>query len=308
MSNTLSNQQYNIYASGTALSATTAVSSMPSLDQFTEAVKALGLPWSDEEIKKMYDLCEKNGIDTKETLASFLATISHESRGGEAERGYDKEAKDAWDASYKEYWTKKAQGASDSELKGLKKVPWETRGGGYIQLTGLDTYNQFYKDTGIKPPPYTPPNGPDHASYVSKNYAAESAVWYWTTKNLKKFPNQSINDMIKSNNSNENTKPIYPHMAASYAVRSWPDNVASKEVSSADRNKVKSQVAAGNLNTKEGNTQRENTFTTRNEPIMTFGPPSGWYEDTDGNSGRKDDFETAAEAFGFNPYQRNGSS
>jgi RHS repeat-associated protein len=85
----------------------------------------------------------KHGIDTPEEMAHFFAQVAVETGFGE-------------------------------NLLEVGVKPWLYMGAGYLQLTNEDNYKLFCEAKGRDPQILS-----EGAKYVAKNYAWDSAFWYW---------------------------------------------------------------------------------------------------------------------------------
>jgi RHS repeat-associated protein len=127
--------------------------------------------WSDTSdvfVKKLNDALVNYGITDKESITLFMATMAAESDFG----------RDKLEVGTEKYFKSNGYTAN-------------TRGAGYIQITGADTQKKFLKTI---PKPYS---GKDTASYIARNYALEASAWYWS--NMKKTGEGNLNAYVRKN-------------------------------------------------------------------------------------------------------------
>lgn len=148
---------------------------------------------SGEEIAELNYLLHKYGITSTESITLFFATCGHESNKGNSVIELPND---------------------DGTTVGNNTV--ENRGAGYIQLTHEDSQKQFLKSIGDS---Y---NGTDLAEYISRNYAWESACWFWSSEDAKETIAGSIDDYVVAYGDS-----IGVFLLTQYWVNGWQKGLSS---------------------------------------------------------------------------------
>ncbi len=149
-----------------------------------EQMNKFEFPISEEDLEELNNLLEDYDITDKGSIALFMATCGHESGKGTtllednteqffAEHGYSS----------------------------------ETRGAGYLQITG-DDQEKFYKEVLRKEPPK------DRARDIAQNYAWLASVWEWA--GCSKGGGVIMNNYVKKNGSGENIFLVTQYFINSY--------------------------------------------------------------------------------------------
>lgn len=162
----------------------------------------------DNVISKIPGIQERFGINTPLRLAHFLAQCGHESGGFKITQENLNYSAKGLTGIFKKYF-KRADGTIDQpKADAYARQPikianlvyasrmgngaeasgdgYKHRGRGYIQLTGKDNYQAFFKSIGL--PPETNPD------VVASDYALLSAAWFWNKNGLNKLADVGAND------------------------------------------------------------------------------------------------------------------
>ena len=116
--------------------------------------------------KRLNDSMQLYGITDKNSIALFIATMSAESEYGIYTAEIGNEA----------YFNKGGYTTN-------------TRGAGYIQITGASTHRSFLDSVGDH---YS---GSNTAQYIADNYAIEASTWYWG--NMPKAGTLTMNEYVE---------------------------------------------------------------------------------------------------------------
>lgn len=216
----------------------------------SQMMKDFGWPLSDEELKRLNAILEKYGITDMKSIRLFMATCAHESGKG----------------------TSKIENGSEDYFID-NGYTGNTRGAGYIQLTGKEIHKKFLKTI---PDSFS---GADTATYIAENYPWEAAAWFWTSKAAKaigKEPQISLNKYVLKYGD---SKGVY--LMTQYAVNGWT-GAPKQDISEKIRDgKIKWEVKDGKVyvggeekgkapngwDSQENDYNRENTY---NEAISSF--------------------------------------
>lgn len=148
-----------------------------------EQMNMFGFEITDEDLKKLNQLLEENEVTNKGSIALFMATCGHESGMG----------KD------------KLENGTNTEFE-AGGYTTETRGAGYIQVTGNDQL-LFYEYLSKEAPS-------NRAQDIADNYAWEASVWEWAV--CKKGAGVIMNDYVTTHGYGENVFLITQYFINSY--------------------------------------------------------------------------------------------
>jgi hypothetical protein len=141
---------------------------------------------SDEFVERLNKGLIRYGITDKNSIAFFMATMAEES--GRSKYSYE----------IRSDFSKSSYNSND-------------RGAGYIQITHRETHLAFLKSMGDDF------SGADTATYISENYALESALWFWSSEKAKSTSVGSLNDYVETYGSG---KGVF--LITQYYVNGWP--------------------------------------------------------------------------------------
>lgn len=142
---------------------------------------------TDEELAELNDLLKKYNITDKGSIALFMAACGHESAMG----------------------TKLLEDGDEAYFK-AHNYSSQTRGAGYMQITGAEQ-EKFYKEALNIEVPTNP------AQDIANNYAWHTAVWEWGQS--KKGSGVVMNKYVEKNGSGENIFLITQYFINSYLDR-----------------------------------------------------------------------------------------
>lgn len=160
-------------------------------------------------LRHLLDACEAWGIDTKDRLAMFLAQVAQESGNlSDIEENLNYSAQglaNTWPARYAtnpRFPQKTPNALALSLHRKPEKIAnatyafrmgnrgpesgdgWRNRGRGLHQLTGEDNYQAYFTAIGL------PPDS-NRDLVLEPHYAADSAGWFWHTRNCNNFADKA---------------------------------------------------------------------------------------------------------------------
>ena len=200
---------------------------------------------SDEYVKKLNETLIIYNITDKESICLFMATMAAESD-----------------------WGKKSLEEGSEKYFNDHGYTGNTRGAGYIQITGKDTHKEFLKSI-----PEDSYSGKDTATYIANNYALEASAWYWS--NMKKTGEGNLNAYVSKNGGS-----LEIFLITQYFVNGTPSKIDSDLGS----------IRKGDSYTI--NTDRKGNSVSLSVNGNTYRLPDGWDR-------RVDAYNKATEVFGI---------